>query len=270
MFQACLEHVSLFTCGWQAGLIMLIQAAVRYLLFAGLTYLIVNVALAGVLTARKIRRETVGRDQIVREFLYSLRTAAVFSALGTLIGFGIYFGVLAVAQSPADYGWGYFIANVTILIVGHDAWIYWTHRWMHSAKVYRRVHRLHHWSRNPTPWTCYSFNVAEAFIQGGYMPLAVLVVPSSLQAVILFSAISILRNVIAHCGYEIYPVGKDGRPLLDWMASVTHHDLHHAEPRWNYALYFTFWDRLMGTEHPEYHRRFADAVSAGGRESASI
>jgi sterol desaturase/sphingolipid hydroxylase (fatty acid hydroxylase superfamily) len=36
--------------------------------------------------------------------------------------------------------------------------------------------------------------------------------------------------------------------------------LHHAQAGWNYGLYFTWWDRLMGTEHPEYYARFAEAV----------
>ena len=42
------------------------------------------------------------------------------------------------------------------------------------------------------------------------------------------------------------------------MAPRTH-DLHHAALRCNYDLYFTWWDRLMGTEHPHYRERF-DAV----------
>jgi sterol desaturase/sphingolipid hydroxylase (fatty acid hydroxylase superfamily) len=35
-----------------------------------------------------------------------------------------------------------------------------------------------------------------------------------------------------------------------------HHDLHHSEGRHNFGLYFTWWDRMMGTEHPDYHARF--------------
>lgn len=33
-----------------------------------------------------------------------------------------------------------------------------------------------------------------------------------------------------------------------------HHDLHHAQAGWNYGLYFTWWDRLMGAEHPNITR----------------
>ena len=70
----------------------------------------------------------------------------------------------------------------------------------------------------------------------------------------------ILRNAIGHCGYEIFPSTREGRPWFDWMTTVTHHDLHHAQAGWNFGFYFTFWDRLMGTEHPLYHEKFAEAV----------
>ncbi len=56
------------------------------------------------------------------------------------------------------------------------------------------------------------------------------------------------------------PARANGRPLFDFLTTTTHHDLHHAQAGWNYGLYFTWWDRLMGTEHPDYHARFAQAV----------
>ena len=48
--------------------------------------------------------------------------------------------------------------------------------------------------------------------------------------------------------------------MFDWITTVTHHDLHHAQAGWNYGLYFTWWDRMMGTEHPRYYEKFAEAV----------
>jgi sterol desaturase/sphingolipid hydroxylase (fatty acid hydroxylase superfamily) len=32
--------------------------------------------------------------------------------------------------------------------------------------------------------------------------------------------------------------------------------MHHSHPTGNYGLYFNWWDQLMGTNHPEYHRYF--------------
>lgn len=65
---------------------------------------------------------------------------------------------------------------------------------------------------------------------------------------------------MGHCGYELFPANSDGKPLFGFLTTVTHHDLHHAKARCNYGLYFTWWDRLMGTEHPDYYERFASAT----------
>lgn len=86
------------------------------------------------------------------------------------------------------------------------------------------------------------------------------VMPTSILAAFIFTGHMMLRNAIGHCGYEVFPARADGRPLLDWLTTVTHHDLHHARTRTNFGLYFTFWDHIMGTEDPTYHARFACAV----------
>ncbi|MCY1376154.1 hypothetical protein D9M69_636240 [compost metagenome] len=36
---------------------------------------------------------------------------------------------------------------------------------------------------------------------------------------------------------------------------TTYHDQHHAEFKYNYANYFSFWDRVLGTISPVYDRR---------------
>jgi Delta7-sterol 5-desaturase len=51
-------------------------------------------------------------------------------------------------------------------------------------------------------------------------------------------------------------------PLTRWINTTTHHDLHHSGGfNHNYGLYFTWWDKWMGTEHPHYAERFHTVVS---------
>ena len=233
----------------------------RYLVGAGGVYLVVNLALAGRLADRKIRPKHPGGEQMRREFGASLRTVVIFALSGaTFVAGGMRHGVFEIDANISPRGWGWFAANVALLIVLHDAWFYWTHRLIHHPKLFRRLHRLHHRSHNPSPWTAYAFDSGEAFINAIYLPLALLVIPSSAAAIIVFLTHMIVRNAIGHCGYEVFPNRRNGRPALDWMTSVTHHDLHHAQAGWNYGLYFTWWDRMMGTEHPLYHEKFAQAV----------
>jgi sterol desaturase/sphingolipid hydroxylase (fatty acid hydroxylase superfamily) len=48
---------------------------------------------------------------------------------------------------------------------------------------------------------------------------------------------------------------------LDLMTTTTHHDMHHQQFNGNYGLYFTWWDRWMGTEFPEYKVAFHQAIT---------
>jgi uncharacterized protein (DUF2147 family) len=145
------------------------------------------------------------------------------------------------------------------MVITHDAYFYWTHRLIHDPRLFRTFHRRHHRSHNPSPFTAYSFDLGEAAINALFVPLWMLTVPTQWPIVGLFMLHQIARNTIGHSGYELFPARRDGRPLLDFLTSVTHHDIHHAEAGWNYGLYFTWWDRLMGTEHPDYHARFASS-----------
>lgn len=232
----------------------------RYLIGAGTVFLVVNVLLARWLRGRKIRPRSPDWRQIRREFLTSLRTVLVFAMIGTMVYALRGAGLIDVYLEPAERGWAYFAFSVVALIVLHDAWFYWTHRLIHDPRLFRRVHRTHHKSHNPSPWTAYSFDISEAAINAAYLPFALMLIPASPLAIFLFLWHMMLRNAIGHCGYEIFPSLRSGRPLFDWMTTVTHHDLHHAQAGWNYGLYFTFWDRVMGTEHPLYHEKFAEAV----------
>jgi len=81
----------------------------------------------------------------------------------------------------------------------------------------------------------------------------------------------IVRNVMGHAGVELMPRALADSRWFGWINATTHHDLHHSSFHHNYGLYFTWWDRLMGTEHPAYHeklrgKRDDDAASAAGKQ----
>lgn len=235
---------------------VLVADFLRYAVGAGGVYLIVNLLLAVRLRARKIRADDPPQGQIRREILASLRTVLVFALNGTLIVLGAEMGIIPIYTDAADYGWIYLIFSIAILIVVHDTWFYWSHRLLHYPPLFRRFHRLHHRSHNPTPFTSYSFDLGEAVANAVYLPLILLILPAHPAAILVFVTHMMLRNAVGHSGYEFFPADRDGKPLFDWMTTVTHHDLHHAHAGYNLGLYFTWWDRLMGTEYPDYHETF--------------
>jgi sterol desaturase/sphingolipid hydroxylase (fatty acid hydroxylase superfamily) len=231
----------------------------RYVLGAGGVYLIVNVALATRLHHKKIREKKPASKQLLWEILASLRTVIIFTLIGTSIVFGATAGVLQIYTDVADYGWVYFTGSAMLIVLLHDAYFYWSHRLLHIPRIFKWVHKLHHKSYNPSPFTSYSFDTSEAIVHAIFLPLILVIIPLHPVVLFFFTMHMMLRNAIGHCGYEIFPATKAGKPLWDWMTTVTHHDLHHAHAGYNLGLYFTWWDRWMGTEHPKYASEFARA-----------
>ena len=232
----------------------------RYVVFAVGVWFVLWIALAKPLAGRKIRPDTPKPKQLLIELGASLRSITIFSTVGlstfALEGFGLLPGPRVAAEWGAAWAW----ASMALMIVGHDAYFYWTHRAIHDPRLFRAFHRRHHKSNNPSPFTAYSFDIGEAVIQASFVPLWMLVVPTQWWVVGLVMLHQIVRNTLGHSGYELFPARRDGRPLLDFLTTTTHHDIHHAQAGYNYGLYFTWWDRLMGTEHPDYYARFAAAT----------
>jgi len=246
----------------------LIHDTLRYALGAGGVYLIVNRWLARHLRHQKIQEQTPDWPQIRRELLTSACTVLVFAATGLVIGLAHTSGLIPIYDRVEAFGSPYLIGSLALIIIAHDTWFYWTHRLIHHRRLFRHMHRTHHRSHKPTPFTSYAFDISEAIINAIFLPLFLLVVPMHPIAILLFLIHMMLRNALGHCGYEVFPARNNRKPLFDWMTTVTHHDLHHVNGRYNMGLYFTWWDRLMGTEHPRYHQEFA-RVAPRGRDLAT-
>ena len=234
---------------------------IRYIIAAPLTWLVLCVICAPLLKRRKIRPDSPPPLQLVIEFLCSVRSVAVFSTVSLLSILLWKAGLLWGGDWRENAGPVWIVVSFVITVIAHDAYFYWAHRIMHRPQLFRTFHRRHHRSHNPTPFTAYSFDLAEAAVMASFTVIWELIAPVSWIGFTAFLIHQIARNVIGHSGYELFPAGKNGKPLFDWMTTVTHHDLHHSQAGYNYGLYFTWWDRWMGTEHPQYYARFA-AVTA--------
>lgn len=239
-----------------------IHDVLKYLIPAGGMALLTGFVLAGRFSRRKIQKTTPQRRQILREIAWSLVSAVIFASVSLLAVFGLAeWSLNRLYFDVSEWGWPYLAASVLGMIVAHDAYFYWAHRLLHLRLMLRFTHRVHHRSRTPTPWTAYSFDPFEAVVQVAFGPLWVLLVPTHPLALLLWSIHMVLRNVIGHSGYEVFPRNWARNRWLGWVTAVTHHDLHHQNARWNFGLYFTWWDRLMGTEHPDYLANFDRAVN---------
>ena len=118
------------------------------------------------------------------------------------------------------------------------------------------MHKVHHQSHNPTPWAAFAFHPLEALIEIAIVPLAILIIPFHPIVILLFSTWSIIWNVIGHAGYELFPFWFVRHPFFRWFNTATHHNMHHLKSNGNFGLYFNIWDRLMGTNFPDYEQTF--------------
>lgn len=132
---------------------------------------------------------------------------------------------------------------------------------MHHPKIFRHVHLVHHRSTNPSPWAAYSFHPLEAVIEAGIFVLIVFTIPAHVSALLVFLVYMIVRNVLGHLGIEFLPKRFLKNRWFNWHTTTTHHDLHHKSFDHNYGLYFTWWDRWFGTEHPAYEQVFEEVTS---------
>jgi len=228
----------------------------RYVVTAGVMALSVAGVMSTGWAVRRIQeRRAKGRDY-VREITSSLRTALMFSLVGFSIFAGREYGLFA--EPPAST-WTMTVVTLAAMVVVHDAYFYWTHRAMHHPALFKAFHRFHHQSVTPTPFTSYAFSVPETLVQAAFMPLWMIAVPTQNTTALIFMTIMIIRNVWGHAGVELHPRGMADHPVFGILSSTVHHDLHHAGGfNTNYGFYFTYWDRLMGTEHPDYRRRYRE------------
>jgi sterol desaturase/sphingolipid hydroxylase (fatty acid hydroxylase superfamily) len=250
----------------------IVPTLTRYALFAVGVWATLWILLAAVLRSRKIRDSAPPSRQLATEFLVSLRSMALFATFGVAITLAARAGFYPLADIGTTWGGGWLVASILIGIVAHDAYVYWVHRLMHRPAWFRRTHRRHHRSHNPSPFTAYSFDVNEALLMLGFAVVYPLIFPMHWEAMQWIMLHQIVRNTLLHSGYELRPARADGRPWFDFLTTTTHHDLHHAQAGWNYAAWFTWWDRWMGTEHPEYLARYQKAAGwrpVAGPEAAA-
>ncbi|MEJ8476616.1 sterol desaturase family protein [Roseibium algae] len=183
----------------------------------------------------------------IRQSVFSLTVTAGCIAGGV---FASYKGWTLVAPLPLT--WWSAILMFVVSIVAYDTWFYWGHRLMHT-KLFYRFHAEHHRAVAPTVWSTYADDLVDAFVMQSYYLLAVFVLPIPAVVLIVHRLWDHFNGTIGHSGFEFYasPMSRLPSP----MVCVTFHDQHHSRFRYNYANFFSFWDRVCGTIDPKYDQQ---------------
>lgn len=232
----------------------LIEESVEYGVLFGGSFVLLWLVFARLLAKRKIQQKRrAGPKQWVAEVLWSAiaEVGALFLGLSLL-----WTDNLDPIIDASGSHWLVSAVGFVVVLVLVDTWFYWLHRYLHENRfLYRTVHRIHHGSVDVTPLAGNRFHPVELFLitlPNAFLPVLVLLSPWVYVAAF---AVSLLNNVHAHCGYELLPTFWNRIPILKHKTTSLHHNMHHERSQGNYALYFTWWDRLMGTEFANFDER---------------
>jgi sterol desaturase/sphingolipid hydroxylase (fatty acid hydroxylase superfamily) len=232
----------------------------RYVLIAGAFFAYFYIVQPERWRARKLGKREYSRTQYRRELTWSAITALIFSVAGIAAVLLWQKGLTRVYWEIADYGYWYLPTSLAIYMFLHESYYYWLHRWMHHPRVYPIVHKIHHQSIVASPWTAFSFHPIEGVLQAVFLPLMLLIVPIHPSVLLTQLVLMTFSSVINHLDIEIYPLMFHRHPLGKWLIGASHHSLHHSEFKYNFGLYFTFWDKWRKTESPSYHEVFEKAT----------
>lgn len=222
---------------------------VRYLCFAGGLYYLCYVWKKDSWVKKRIASTLPDKKVMAHEFKYSVISSVIFGFMGAWM-FDVWErGQTLVYMDFSKYGFVYAIISLLVMMFIHDTYFYWTHRLLHLPWFYKKWHRVHHSSPNPSPWAAFCFHPVEAFIESLYMPIIAFTIPSHPIVIMIFLMLMTVLGVVNHLGYELYPEVFHRHGFLKTMISATNHSVHHRFNKFNYALYFTWWDDLLGTNY---------------------
>ena len=233
-----------------SAILLFIILVLLYLLFACLLHWMFYIRKPSKFETRKIYSRDYSGKQLRKELKWSLSSSLIFSLSGSLLGYLWQEGYTMIYLDVDDMGWFYLPISLVFILVLHETYYYWIHRWLHQPGLFRRVHKVHHESQVTSPWTTFSFHPLEAFLQAVFLPLVLMIVPVHPVMLVILLLIMIISGFINHLGYEIFPEKFNKHFAGKWLNSATHHARHHRQNQFNFGLYFTFWDKWKRTEFP--------------------
>ncbi|NJM95960.1 MAG: sterol desaturase family protein [Phormidesmis sp. RL_2_1] len=190
----------------------------------------------------------------------SVLSSAIFSICAALMTGAYTLGFTKIYLQPERYGLGYLAVSLCLILIAQDTYFYFIHRLSHHPKCYKWLHQGHHHSKNPTPWTSFAFDPAEAMVQSIYLMGVVLLIPIHISVLVAVVMIMTMGALLHHFGVRLFDDSVLGKWLGSWLIGSTHHWLHHRKYTVHYSLYFTFWDKLMGTQYKGYEDALTPSV----------
>jgi sterol desaturase/sphingolipid hydroxylase (fatty acid hydroxylase superfamily) len=237
---------------WYYGFVFFGLILVGYFLVSGGMYWLFYSALRETFADRKLHRSPPLRQAIHRDIWLSTLSAGVFALAAAFILTQYDLGAtLLYTDLNLDGLWYLGVSFLAVLIL-QDAYFYFTHRLFHHPWLFKKLHQGHHRSGDPTPWTSFAFDLPEAIAQALFLVAIVFILPLHFITLVAVLITMTIGSVIHHLGFEPFSPSLSSHGLGKWLINATHHSIHHRKYKLHYGLYFTFWDKWLGTEDPAY------------------
>jgi sterol desaturase/sphingolipid hydroxylase (fatty acid hydroxylase superfamily) len=224
----------------------------RYFLVAGITYGFFYAPCSQSFVNHKLKHHSPSWRIIGHDIKLSVLSAAVFALAAALILSAYHQGFTCLYIDPQHYGLWYLGFSYGIVLMLQDTYFYFTHRLFHHPRLFPWVHQGHHRSRYPTPWTSFAFDPTEAVVQAVFLISIVFIIPLHFITLVAILSTMTVWAVVNHLGTDRLPATFPHHWLGSWIIGPVHHSIHHLKYRVHFGLYFTFWDRLLGTQDPKY------------------
>jgi plant 4alpha-monomethylsterol monooxygenase len=191
---------------------------------------------------------------LVRNFAVAfLATAAIWPLLR----------LSAIHDGPPPPAWRIAV-EVAAFVLLDDFLFYWAHRWLHESRwLYRHVHRIHHLATTPIALSGNFMHPVEFLVISTLVLVGPVLLGSHVVTLWVWVAVRQWEAAAHHSGLTLPPRLFRRIPLYDGPA---HHDFHHSKFIGNYAGFFSWTDRLFGTES----KRFREYLETGTSAAAGV
>jgi sterol desaturase/sphingolipid hydroxylase (fatty acid hydroxylase superfamily) len=225
---------------------------IRYFLVAGGTYWFFYSALCQSLISPNLLIQSPSWESIQRDIKLSIMSSGVFAIASAIVLSAYSCHLTRLYSNPQHYGLWYLGVSYVVVLILQDAYFYFTHRLFHHPSLFQWAHQGHHRSRYPTPWTSFAFDPPEAIVASLFLVGIVFVLPLHFITLIAIMVTMTIWAVLNHLGLDRLPIAFPHHWLGKWFIGPAHHSIHHLKYTFHYGLYFTFWDKFLGTQAPDY------------------
>lgn len=183
------------------------------------------------------------KGQRAIEIRNSLISILVFSIQAILFQQLFAMGIFQVGFSqPWNCLW-----EIPMLFLWNEVHFYCMHWLLHRKWMIRKVHRVHHWSVEPTAYSIYSFHWVEAFMLGTVIFFPLFVHNFQIYSLLSLPLMSLLVNLLGHCNHEL----SDESDPSSFSKYTFRHSMHHKYGKGNFGFMLPWIDQLFGTQLPK-------------------